>query len=254
MIKNRIIPLLLLKDGRMVKTIKFDKQGFRDVGNPSTAARVYDAQRADELIFLDISASQEDRKIFFDLVRQVAEECFMPLGVGGGIRSINDIREVLKIGADKVIINTAAVENPKFIMEAVQKFGSSTIVISIDAKKNENEQYEVMTHGGTKKTGLDVIELSKEVEKIGAGEIMITSIEREGTMRGLDLVLVEKIVESVKVPVIACGGVDSLEDFKRGFLRTAVSAISAGSIFHFTDQSPIMTRNYLFNQGISVRP
>ncbi len=250
MLKTRIIPSLLLKDGRMVKSIKFTN--YRDVGHPLTTAKIYDAQRADELLFLDISASREGRKILFDLVRQVAEECFMPLGVGGGIASIEDVREILKSGADKVVINTAAVENPEFITKAATRFGSSTIVVSIDVKKNTGGSNEVFIRGASMPTGLDPVSWAKQVEQLGAGEILITSIDQEGTLSGYDLDLVGQIASAVSIPVIAHGGAGKLSDFKEAIIAGA-SAVSAASIFHFTDQSPIKTRKYLFDAGVNVR-
>ena len=252
MLKNRIIPTLLLKNGRMIKTIQFDK--YRDVGNPVTTARVYDAQRADELIFLDISASREERKTLFDIVTEAAEECFMPLSVGGGIRTLEDIRGILQKGADKIIINTAAFEEKGFIKTAAERFGSSTIIVSIDVRKKENGRYEVYVRGGTKATGLDPMSWAKEAEKQGAGEIMITSIDREGTMKGLDIELIKSISQNISIPVIASGGVGSLADYKIGFEQGGVNAVAAGSIFHFTDQNPIMTRNYLYHSKVNVRP
>lgn len=251
MLKLRIIPLLLLKNGRVVKTKQFGE--YRDVGDPVTAARVYDAQRADELIFLDIAASGEGRKIFLDIVRAAAEECFMPLGVGGGIRTLEQMKELFHNGADKVIINTAAFDVPNLVNQAAEKFGSSNVVVSIDAKKSSTGSYEVYVEGGKKSTGLSPVEWAKSVTKAGAGEIMITSIDREGTMTGLDLELIRTVADAVTVPVIASGGVGSLADFKDGFNSAHASAVAAGSIFHFTDQSPIMTRNYLLNQGVIVR-
>lgn len=235
----------------MIKTIQFGT--FRDVGDPVTAARVYNAQRADELLFLDISASTEGRRTLFEIVEKAAEECFMPLGVGGGITTIEDIREVLQHGADKVIINTAAVENPAFIRKAVERFGSSTIVVSIDVRQHASGQYEVFTHSGTKATGRDPVAWAQEMERVGAGEMMITSIDREGTMKGLDTPLVTSVARAVSVPVIASGGVGQLSDFKDGF-EAGATAVAAGSIFHFTDQSPIMTRNYLTHVHANVRP
>lgn len=251
MLKNRIIPILLLKDGRMIKTIQFDK--FRDVGDPVTTARVYNAQRADELMFLDISASSEERKILLSIVRESAEECFMPLSVGGGIRTLEDIRLLLQNGADKVVINTAAFEKQDFVREAAEKFGSSTIIVSIDVKKNANGKYEVYICGGKKSTGLDPVDWAKEVEMQGAGEIMVTSVDREGTMKGLDLELIKSVSNAVSVPVIASGGVGSLDDYQFGFEKGGASAVAAGSIFHFTDQNPIMTRNYLCHHKANVR-
>lgn len=251
MLKNRIIPILLLKDGRMIKTIQFDK--YRDVGNPVTTARIYNAQRVDELMFLDISASQEERKTLFNIVRESAEECFMPLSAGGGIRNLEDIRLLLQHGADKVVINTAAFEKEGFVKEAAQKFGSSTIVVSIDVRKNENNNYEVYVRSGSKSTGLDPVVWAQEVEKQGAGEIMIVSIDREGTMEGLDIDLISSVTQAVSIPVIASGGVGSLQDYQFGFEKGGANAVAAGSIFHFTDQNPIMTRNYLTHHNANVR-
>lgn len=251
MLKLRIIPLLLLKNGRVVKTKQFGE--YRDVGDPITAARVYDAQRADELLFLDIAASVEGRQTLLDIVRVVAEECFMPLGVGGGIRSLEQMKELFHNGADKVIINTAAWAVPGLITAAAEKFGSSNVVVSIDAKKNSAGEYEVFTAGGTKPTGQHPVYWARTMAQAGAGEIMITSIDREGTMAGLDLELIRSVAAAVSVPVIASGGIGALSDFKDGFIEGHAAAVAAGSIFHFTDQSPIMARNYLLNQGIIVR-
>lgn len=251
MLKKRIIPVLLLKNGRMVKTIKFDQ--YRDVGNPITTARIYDAQRADELVFLDIDASTANRRTLLDIVKEVSQECFMPLCVGGGIKTLEDIRLILQGGADKVIINTHAVEDIVFINQATEKFGSSTIVVSIDVRKKNNDEYEVYTHGGEKATGLKPVEWSKKVEENGAGEIIITSIDLDGTMEGLDINLIKAITEAVNIPVICSGGVGTLDDFKKGFVEGGASAVGAGSIFHFTDQSIIKTRRHLVNEGINVR-
>ncbi|MBI1812549.1 imidazole glycerol phosphate synthase subunit HisF [Candidatus Peregrinibacteria bacterium] len=252
MLKNRIIPSLLLKNGRMVKSVRFER--YRDVGHPITAAKIYDAQRADELIILDITASQEKRDILFEIVREISAECFMPLGVGGGIRSVADIRMLLRCGADKAVINTAAVEVPGLIGEAAAAFGSSTIVVSIDARKHGSGTYEVFTHAATKATGKDPVAWATEVVARGAGEIFLTAVDRDGTMEGLDLALIRSVADAVSVPVIASGGVGTLEDFKRGIVDGHASAVSAASIFHFTDQSPIKTRKYLVDQGLHVRP
>jgi cyclase len=251
MLKHRIIPTLLLKDGRMIKTKQFDS--FRDVGDPITAARVYDAQRADELLFLDISASTEGRGTLIDIVKAASDECFMPLGVGGGIRSVDDMRQLLLCGADKVIINTAAIEDPILIENSARHFGSSTIVVSIDFRRSTDGSYQVYTRRGTNPTGLDPVAWATEAARRGAGEIMITSIDHDGMMDGLDLELIKKVARAVTVPVIASGGVGVLIDFQKGF-EAGASAVAAGSIFHFTDQSPIMTRNYLYNNGVAVRP
>jgi cyclase len=258
MLKYRIIPTLLLKDGRMVKSRQFGD--YRDVGDPVTAARVYDAQRADELMFLDISASQEGRGVLFDIIKQVSAECFMPLGVGGGIRSIEDIRALLKASADKVVINTAAYEIPGFIREAAGFFGSSTIVVSIDVRDTPllsspirgGRRGMVYIRGGIVDTGEDPIHYAKKMEQEGAGEIMLTSIDRDGMMNGYDIDLIRSVADAVSIPLIASGGVGSLEDLKKG-IEEGASAVAAASIFHFTDQSPIKARKYLFDRGIPVR-
>ena len=251
MLKKRIIPSLLLKDGRVVKSIRFGN--YRDTGHPNTAARVYDAQRVDELVVLDISASSEKRKILFEIVAKMAEECFMPLCTGGGIRSIEDMQILLRNGADKIAINTAAVEVEGLIAEAAQKFGSSTIVVSIDAKKDPDGTYKVWTHGGTVETGLDPVAWAKEAAARGAGEIFLTSIDRDGTMEGLDIPLIQSVVKAVPIPVIAAGGIGSLEDMLNGLEVAGADAVSAASIFHFTDQSPIKARKYLVDHGAHVR-
>lgn len=251
MLKHRIIPILLLKNGRLVKTIKFGD--YRDVGDPVKTAMIYDAQRADELMFLDIDASEQNRGTLLDIVRQVSEECFMPLGVGGGIRSIEEIRRLLQSGADKVVINTAAVENPELIREAAQLFGSSNIVVSIDVKEAGAGKYEVYTHGGSKATGWEPIAWAAEVEKLGAGEILLTSIDRDGTMQGLDIALIRVVADAISVPLICAGGVGKIDDFQKGYEEGHASAVGAGSIFHFTDQSIIKTRRHLVNVGVSVR-
>lgn len=246
MLKHRIIPTLLLKDGRMVKSRQY--ANYRDVGNPVTAAKIYDAQRADELIFLDISASGEGRKILFDVIREVSSECFMPLGVGGGIRSIEDIRMLLKNGADKVILNTAAFEIPGLVRNAALMFGSSTIVASIDIKNNRAH-----TRAGTMATDFDPVSAAVFMEKEGAGEIFLSNIDRDGMMNGYDLGLIRSVVDAVSLPVIASGGAGSLEDLKRGIAEGHASAVAAASIFHFTDQSPIKARKYLADAGVAVR-
>jgi len=251
MLKKRLIPVLLLKEGRMVKTIKFDK--LREVGFPVTTAKVYDAQGADELIFLDIEASSKNRDITMDVIKNVAEHCFMPLTVGGGIRTLEDIRKLLSAGADKVSINTAAVENPDFIKQACNKFGDQCIIVSIDVKKNDEGKYEVFTHGGKNATGLDPIGWAKKAESLNAGEILITSIDKEGTMDGYDLDLVKEVVNAVSIPVIAHGGVGTLKHLAEGILDADASAVAAASIFHFTDQSPIKARRYMKGANIDVR-
>lgn len=246
MLKKRIIPSLLLKNGRMVKSVRFGN--YRDTGHPLTAARIYDAQRADELIVLDISASTEGRSTLFEVIRQISDECFMPLCVGGGVRTLDDIRTLLKGGADKVSICTGAMEVDGLIERAAEKFGSSTIVGSIDFRSNG-----VFVRGGAKAAGIDVLTWAKTLEDKGAGEILLTSIDRDGTMKGLDIHMIRSVVDAVSVPVVASGGVGTLEDFEKGMLEAGASAVSAASIFHFTDQSVIKTRKYLVNHGVNVR-
>jgi cyclase len=250
MLKARIIPSLLLREGRCVKGVQF--QNFRDTGNPVTAAKIYDAQGADELLFLDITASTEKRKILFDVVTRTAEECFMPLCVGGGIRTVEDIRKLLLSGADKVSINTAAVERPEFINEAAEVFGNQCIVASIDVRKQDGK-YEVYSHCGTTATGLDAVKWAKEAVAQGAGELLVTSIDREGTRKGYDLELISSIADAVEVPVIASGGVGTLQDLVDGIKKGHASAVCAASIFHFTDQNIIKARTYMKQAGIDVR-
>ncbi|MFH1394333.1 MAG: glycosyl amidation-associated protein WbuZ [Candidatus Micrarchaeota archaeon] len=250
MLKARIIPSLLLKEGRCVKGVQFCD--FRDTGNPVTAAKIYDAQGADELLFLDITASLEKRSVLFDVISRTAAECFMPLCVGGGIRSIEDIRKLLLAGADKVSINTIALENPDFINEAAEIFGNQCIVVSIDARKHDG-RYEVFSHCGTKPTRHEPVEWAKEAVAKGAGELLVTSIDREGTRKGYDLDLIRSVADAVDVPVIASGGVGSLRDFADGINKGHASAVSAASIFHFTDQSIIKARTFMKQAGIDVR-
>lgn len=251
MLKRRLIPSLLLKDGRCVKTIKFD--AVRDVGNPITAARVYDAQGADELIFLDITASSEGRGTLYGIVAQIAEQCFMPLTVGGGVRNIRDIRQLLQAGADKVSINTAAVENPAFVRDAAEAFGRQCIVVSIDARVLAPRRYEVFSYRATKSTGLNPIEWAKRMADSGAGEILITSVEQDGTMKGYDLELVRAVADAVGVPVIASGGCGTLQHLVDGITHGHASAVSAASLFHFTDQSVIKAKSFMKLAGLEVR-
>ena len=251
MLKVRLIPTILLKDGRMIKTRQFGE--YRDVGNPRTVAKVYDAQRADELIFLDITATTENRHLLFDIISAVAEECFMPLTVGGGIRTVEQAREMLTHGADKVAINTAAVERPAFITEFSKKFGASTVVVSIDYKKNREGKNEVFTHRGTKATGLDPVAWAKEAERLGAGEILLTCVDREGMMTGYDLEMLKQVTSAVSIPVIASGGVGTIQDLVDGILLGGASAVGAASIFHFTDQSIFKAHSHMKQKGLSVR-
>jgi cyclase len=251
MLKARLIPTLLLKDGRMIKTKQFGT--YRDVGNPRTVAKVYDAQKADELIFLDITATQEKRHLLVDIISAVAEECFMPLTVGGGVTTLAQARELLHSGADKVAINTAAVERPVFITELSEAFGKSTVVVSIDFRVNGSGESQVFTARGTIPTGLHPIEWAKEAEARGAGEILLTSVDREGTMMGYDLEMTRSVAEAVAIPVIAHGGAGSIQDLVDGLLLGKGSAVSAASMFHFTDQTIDKAHSHMKQCGIAVR-
>jgi len=251
MLANRLIPTLLLRDGRLVKTIQFDR--IRDVGNPLTTAKIYDAQGVDELLFLDIDASRQKREIVINIISQVADECFMPLTVGGGIRDCDDIQELLKNGADKVSINSAAVRDPGFINKAARKFGRQCIVAGIDYKKNTHGNYRIHIDGGRTETDLDPLTWAREVEKRGAGEIFLYSIDRDGTMLGYDVHFIRTIVDGVTIPVIACGGAGRLEDFVEVIRSSHASAAAAASIFHFTDQSPIKVRSFMRQADLRVR-
>lgn len=251
MLKIRLIPTLLIKDGRMIKTKQFGS--FRDVGNPRTVAKVYDAQKADELILLDITATDEKRTLLFDIISAVAEECLMPLTVGGGVTTIEDAREILIKGADKVAINTGAVENPELITSIANKFGRSTVVVSIDFKKNDKNSNEVFTHRGKIATGLTPLAWAQEAERRGAGEILLTSIDREGTMIGYDLEAIREVADAVSIPVIASGGAGTVQDFVNGIVEGHASAVAAASIFHFTDQSIFKGHSHMRHAGLSVR-
>lgn len=251
MLKKRLIPILLLKDGRCVKGVRF--KDFRDTGYPLTAARVYDSQGVDELVFLDITASRENRSTLFEIVSHTAEECFMPLTVGGGVRTLDDIRNLLKAGADKVSINTAAVENPEFIREAASRFGRANIVVSVDAKKVGYQQYEVYTHSGKKPIGIDALNWTERMADYGAGEILLTSMDKEGTMEGYDLDLIRMVTDRITIPVIANGGAGTLQHLVEGITIGQASAVAASSVFHFTDQSPIKAKAYMNVKGINIR-
>lgn len=249
MLKKRIIPILLLKDGRCVKGVQFSRN-FRDTGDPIYAARVYDSQKADELIFLDIG---NNKTLLFNTIKQVAEQCFMPLTIGGGISCIQDVKHLFRIGADKVSINTNAVLNPKLITKCAKIFGSQSIVVSIDAKKQDNGKYLVYIKSSKQETNLDAIEWAKTAEKLGAGELLITAIDHEGTMKGYDLELLSKIKNAVNIPIIINGGCGKLHHIKEAFLHCDVSAVGISSMFHFTDQSTIKARSYLNVEGFNVR-
>jgi imidazole glycerol-phosphate synthase subunit HisF len=255
MFKVRVIPCLDVKDGRVVKGVNF--VNLRDAGDPVEAAIAYDEAGADELTFLDITASHEDRDIMLDVVQRTAEACFMPLTVGGGVRTIDDIRALLSSGADKVSINTAAVARRSFVKEAAEKFGDQCIVVAIDAKKvsqpGEADRWEIFTHGGRKPTGLDAIAYAREVVSLGAGEILLTSMDRDGTRRGFDIALTRAIADAVTVPVIASGGVGNLEHLVQGIRDGHASAVLAASIFHFGEFSVRDAKTFMAKAGLPVR-
>jgi cyclase len=256
LLKIRIIPCLDVKDGRVVKGVNF--VDLVDAGDPVEAAAAYDAAGADELCFLDITASHENRDTIFHIVERTAERCFMPLTVGGGVRTIEDIGRLLNAGADKVSINTAAVNNRQFVKEAAEKFGSQCIVVAIDAKKvsppGEPNRWEIFTHGGRTPTGIDAIDYAREVVALGAGEILLTSMDRDGTKAGFDLELTRATADAVSVPVIASGGVGTLDHLVAGITRGHASAVLAASIFHFGTYSIGQAKSHMASAGIAVRP
>lgn len=261
MLAKRIIPCLDVKDGRVVKGTKF--VNLRDAGDPVEVAQLYDREGADELVFLDITASHERRAIMIDVVRRTAEQAFMPFTVGGGIRTLEDIRRLLLAGADKVSINTAAVQNPRILKESAEKFGSQCIVLAIDAKRRmalgeeQKEQkklsWEVYIHGGRTPTGLDAVEWARQGEKLGAGEILLTSMDRDGTKEGYDLELTRAIAQAVNIPVIASGGAGTLEHLYEGIAGGLADAVLAASIFHYKEYSIKECKEYLRDKGVVVR-
>jgi cyclase len=255
MFKVRVIPCLDVKDGRVVKGVNF--VNLRDAGDPVQAAIAYDEAGADELTFLDITASHEDRDIMLDVVQRTAEACFMPLTVGGGVRTIDDIRALLSSGADKVSINTAAVARRGFVKEAAEKFGGQCIVVAIDAKKvsppGEAERWEIFTHGGRKPTGLDAVAYAREVVSLGAGEILLTSLDRDGTRQGFDIALTCAVADAVTVPVIASGGVGNLQHLVEGIRDGRACAVLAASIFHFGEFSVRDAKAFMAKAGLPVR-
>ena len=252
MLKTRIIPCLDVKDGRVVKGVNF--VDLVDAGDPVAAVQAYDRAGADELCFLDITASHEERPILLDIVKRTAEHCFMPLTVGGGVRTLEDIRALLLAGADKVSINTAAVKTRVFVRDAARKFGEQCIVVAIDAKAVGADRFEIFTHGGRNATGLDAVEYAKEVVSLGAGEILLTSMDRDGTKAGYDLALTRAIADAVNVPVIASGGVGTLDHLVEGVTKGHASAVLAASIFHFGTFSIADAKRALAAAGVAVRP
>jgi len=251
MLKIRIIPCLDVKDGRVVKGVNF--LGLKDAGDPVEQAKLYDKQGADELCFLDISASSDNRSILYDVVKGVAEQCFMPLTVGGGVRTLEDIRKLLLAGADKVSINTEAVKRPEFVREASEKFGAQCIVVAIDAKSVGADRFEVFTHGGRNATGLDAVKWAKRMEEYGAGEILLTSMDRDGTKQGFNLPLTRAIADAVNIPVIASGGVGTLEHLVEGVREGHASAVLAASIFHYGTYTIAQAKEALQAAKIPVR-
>ena len=251
MLKTRIIPCLDVNSGRVVKGINF--VDLVDAGDPVEQAMIYDAAGADELCFLDITASHENRSTIVEVVAKTAEKCFMPLTVGGGVRTVEDVRTLLIAGADKVSINTAAIKNPKLINDAASKFGSQCIVVAIDAKR-VNKGYRIFTHGGRKETGISAIEWAKNAEASGAGEILLTSMDRDGTKMGFDLELTRSVSDAVSIPLIASGGVGTLDHLAEGVTRGHASAVLAASIFHFGLYNISEAKAYMEKVGVAVRP
>lgn len=250
MLKKRIIPCLDVKDGRVVKGINFVQ--LRDAGDPVSVAQAYDAQGADEIVFLDITASHEQRPIILDIVKQTAERVFMPLTVGGGIRSIDDIRALLNAGADKVSLNSSAIKNPELIRQAANRFGSQCIVVAIDAKKVGN-QWDVYLNGGRIKTDKEAVLWAKQAQELGAGEILLTSMDADGTKNGFDLPLTDAICKAVNIPVIASGGAGKIEDFAQVFLKTSADAALAASVFHYGELTVPQVKDFLKQNSIEVR-
>jgi imidazole glycerol-phosphate synthase subunit HisF len=251
MLKARVIPCLDVKDGRVVKGVNF--VDLRDAGDPVEAAKAYDAAGADELCFLDISATHENRGTMLDVVQRTAAQCFMPLTVGGGVRTLDDIRNLLLAGADKVSINSAAVSNRAFVKQAAEKFGSQCVVVAIDAKQTPSGKFEIFTHGGRKETGIDAVDFAREVTTLGAGEILLTSMDRDGTGKGFNISLTRAIADAVAVPVIASGGVGTLQHLVEGIKDGHATAVLAASIFHFGTYTIAQAKQAMADAGIPVR-
>ena len=250
-IKIRVMPTMLFKEMGLVKGIAFDS--WRRVGGAMQAVKVYNLREVDELVFLDITATRDGRSPDFETVDELADECFMPLAVGGGVRSVDDVRRLLQVGADKIVLNTAAIETPDLIRQIARRFGAQCVVVSIDVRRHDNGRYEAFTHSGTRPAGLDPVEFARQAETLGAGEILITSIERDGTMAGYDLELIRQLSEAVSIPVIASGGAGNYEHMAQALREGKASAVAAASIFHFTHQTPLEAKDYLKGQGFKVR-
>jgi cyclase len=251
MLAKRIIPCLDVTAGRVVKGVSFVE--LRDAGDPVEIARRYDEQGADELTFLDITASSDDRGIIFRIIEQVAEQVFIPLTVGGGVREVQDVRNLLNAGADKVSINTSAVVNPQLVADASARYGSQCIVVAIDAKQVASGKWEVFTHGGRKATGLDAVEWAKKMQNLGAGEILLTSMDRDGQKSGFDLALTRAVTDALEIPVIASGGVGNLQHLADGVKLGGADAVLAASIFHFGEYTVQQAKQFMAQQGIEVR-
>jgi len=246
MLKVRVMPVLLSDGSKLIKGISFDS--WRGIGSPLQAVRLFNMREVDELIFLDIRATKEGRSPDFALIDELADSCFVPFAVGGGVRSVEDARGLLRAGADKIVINSVAVENPSLIKDLVQQFGSQCVVVSIDVRQGST----VTIHSGKKETELDVVAFAKKVEELGAGEILLTSVERDGTMQGYDLELIEKVASAVKIPVIASGGAGNYEHMAEA-IKEGAAAVAAGSMYHFSAQTPLKAKEYLKGKGVAVR-
>lgn len=249
--KIRVLPTLLYKDVGLVKGVGFES--WRRIGSAMQAIKVYNLREVDELVFLDITATREGRPPDFALIDELADECFMPLTVGGGVRTLEDVQRLLRVGADKVALNTAAVETPDLIRQIAQRFGSQCVVVSIDARRHQDGTYEVYTRSGTHPTGWDPVGLAQEVESLGAGEILVTSIDRDGTMEGYDLDLIQRVSAAVNIPVIASGGAGNYEHMAQVLSSSKATAVAAASMFHFTHQTPLEAKRYLRDRGFNTR-
>jgi imidazole glycerol-phosphate synthase subunit HisF len=251
MLKVRVMPTLLYKDVGLVKGVGFDS--WRRVGSAMQAIKVYDMREVDEMVFMDIMATREGRRPDFSLIDELADECFMPLTVGGGIRDVEDVRRLLQVGADKVSVNTAAVERPALVQEIAGRFGTQCVVVSIDVRRAADGALDVLTHSGTKPAGKHPVELALEMEALGAGEILVTSVDRDGHMNGYDIDLIRQVSEAVRIPVIASGGAGSYADMAAALREGKAAAVAAASIYHFTQQTPLEAKRFLRDQGFAVR-